>query len=208
MSKKYKFLEATGLHFVTATTVGWVDLFTRKPNRDILVDCLKWCQENKELHICAYVIMTNHLHMVAYTDGIPPGLACNFVQHGIELPCSANYSIPNFPNYRLGTGQPVCDSSIVYVSSGEVPPPPVQGVRVWPNPASVNVTVSLPVPLPQPATWSLCDALGRQVARAVLSAGQREVEVGLAGVPPGLFFWQVSIEGRQVGSGKLVISNH
>ncbi|MBI5915566.1 MAG: hypothetical protein HY842_09330 [Bacteroidetes bacterium] len=73
MSKKYKFLEATGLHYVTATTAGWVDLFTRKANRDILIDCLKWCQENKGLHICAYVIMTNHLHMVAYTDEIPLG---------------------------------------------------------------------------------------------------------------------------------------
>jgi REP element-mobilizing transposase RayT len=71
MSKKYKFQEETGLHFITATTVGWVDLFTRQHNRDILIDCLKWCQEHKGLHICAYVIMTNHIHMVAYTDREP-----------------------------------------------------------------------------------------------------------------------------------------
>ena len=59
------------MHFTTSTTVGWIDFFSRQIYREILIDSLKWCQENKGLHICAYVIMTNHLHMVAYTDKIP-----------------------------------------------------------------------------------------------------------------------------------------
>jgi REP-associated tyrosine transposase len=71
MSRKYKFLEPTGLHYFTATTVGWVDIFSRQTYRDILIKSLKWCQENKGLHICAYVMMTNHLHMVAYTEEVP-----------------------------------------------------------------------------------------------------------------------------------------
>jgi putative transposase len=71
MSRKYKFLEPTGLHYVTCTTAGWVDIFTRQIYRDILIDSLKWCQQHKGLHICAYVIMSNHLHMVAYTDKEP-----------------------------------------------------------------------------------------------------------------------------------------
>ena len=153
------------------------------------------------------IYMTPHapvpyLHVINNPD--EPGLACNFVQRGIELPCSVNYSIPNFPNYRLGTGYPVCDSNIVYVSSGYVPPP-VQAVRVWPNPASGQVTVSLLVPLPQTVAWHLHDQLGREVRLALLPAGQQEVEVQLAGVPPGLYFWQMEQEGQRVGSGKLIM---
>lgn len=73
MSRNYKYLEPTGLHYITATTVGWVDIFSRQVYRDILIESLKYCQEYKGLHICAYVIMTNHLHLVAYTDKLPLG---------------------------------------------------------------------------------------------------------------------------------------
>ena len=71
MSRKYKFLEPTGLHFITATTVGWIDIFSRKIYRDILIESLKWCQANKGLHINAYVMMSNHIHLVAYTEELP-----------------------------------------------------------------------------------------------------------------------------------------
>ncbi|TAK50497.1 MAG: T9SS type A sorting domain-containing protein [Saprospiraceae bacterium] len=153
------------------------------------------------------IYMTSHgpvayMHVINDPDEL--GTACNFEQRGLPLPCSVNYSIPNFPHYRLGTGYPVCDSNIVYVSSGYVPPP-VQAVRVWPNPASGRVTVSLLVPLPQTVAWHLHDQLGREVRLALLPAGQQEVEVQLAGVPPGLYFWQMEQEGQRVGSGKLIM---
>jgi Secretion system C-terminal sorting domain len=143
-----------------------------------------------------------YLHVINNPD--EPGLACNFVQRGIELPCSANYSIPNFPNYRLGTGYPVCDSNIVYVSAG-YEPPPVQGVRVWPNPASGQVTISLPLPTVKPIDWRLYDQLGREVLRAGLTPGQQELEVWIVDVPAGLYFWVLSNESGRVEGGKLII---
>jgi hypothetical protein len=146
------------------------------------------------------------LHVINNPD--QPGLACNFEQHAIHLPGpGANASsMPNFPNYRLGTGYPVCDSNIVYVSGTGFVPPPAQGVRVWPNPASHQVTVALSAPLPAAAAWSLHDALGRELSRAVLPSGQQEVVVGLATVPPGLYFWNLDSGGRKMGSGKLVVT--
>ena len=51
-------------HFITFTLVGWVDIFSRKECRGIIIDSLKYCQENKGLIINAYVIMSSHIHMI------------------------------------------------------------------------------------------------------------------------------------------------
>lgn len=53
------------LYFVTLTVAGWVDVFSREEYKNILIENLKYCQEKFNLEIFAYVIMTNHLHMVA-----------------------------------------------------------------------------------------------------------------------------------------------
>lgn len=52
------------LYFVTLTVVGWIDLFSREIYKEIVVDNLKHCMQKEGLEIYAYVIMTNHLHMV------------------------------------------------------------------------------------------------------------------------------------------------
>ena len=56
------------LYFITLTVVEWVDVFTRKEYKDFLIDNLRHCQENKGLQIYAYVIMTNHIHMIARSE--------------------------------------------------------------------------------------------------------------------------------------------
>lgn len=55
------------MHYLTLTTVGWVDVFTRKRYCDILLDSLAYCQREKGLILYAYVIMSNHLHLIAQT---------------------------------------------------------------------------------------------------------------------------------------------
>ena len=64
MSTGYKIEEQGGLHFVTFQIVKWIDIFTRKIYRDILIDSLRFCQANKDLEIFAFVIMSNHLHLL------------------------------------------------------------------------------------------------------------------------------------------------
>lgn len=51
----------------------------------------------------------NTMHIVHQPD--LPGAACRFEQHGLQLPTLNNWSMPNFPNYRLGPldGSP-CDT--------------------------------------------------------------------------------------------------
>ena len=45
MSRNYKFHDLEGTYFITFATVEWVDMFTRRADKDILVDSLKHCQE-------------------------------------------------------------------------------------------------------------------------------------------------------------------
>lgn len=65
MSTRYKITDPEGAYFLTLTTVGWIDVFTRKAYRDILIESLRFCQEQKGLVLFAYVIMSNHLHLIA-----------------------------------------------------------------------------------------------------------------------------------------------
>jgi REP element-mobilizing transposase RayT len=52
-------------YFLTITIVEWVDIFTRKRYSDLVVNSLKHCIAEKGLNVYAYVIMTNHLHLIA-----------------------------------------------------------------------------------------------------------------------------------------------
>lgn len=65
MSRGYKITNQHGLYFLTFQVVDWIDLFSRKNYRDIIIDSLKYCIDNKGLQLFAYVIMTNHIHLIA-----------------------------------------------------------------------------------------------------------------------------------------------
>lgn len=67
MSEKYKFVDESGMYFVTMTTVGWVDLFTRFELKHVIVDSLRYCQKEKGLVIHAWCLMPSHLHMIVST---------------------------------------------------------------------------------------------------------------------------------------------
>ena len=69
MSTKYKFTDKRANYFITGTVVGWTDVFTRNIYKNILVDSIKYCQTNQGLQVYAWVIMTNHFHMIASCSG-------------------------------------------------------------------------------------------------------------------------------------------
>jgi len=51
-------------HFLTFSVCGWIDLFTRQCYRDIVLDSFQYCRSNKGLLLHAYVIMSNHVHLI------------------------------------------------------------------------------------------------------------------------------------------------
>lgn len=68
MGYKYQIHDQSKAYFLTFTVVQWVDVFSRKAYKDIVIDSLKYCQKNKGLVIYAYVIMTNHLHLLVSSN--------------------------------------------------------------------------------------------------------------------------------------------
>lgn len=69
MSHKYKFRNPKAIYFITFSVVGWVDVFTRDVYRDIIIESFNWCIKNKGLVVHAWVIMTNHVHMIVSKKG-------------------------------------------------------------------------------------------------------------------------------------------
>ena len=68
MSTGYKIGKDDSAYYLTFQVVGWVDLFTRQVYRDIVVESIKFCQANKGLNLFAYVIMSNHVHLLAQSE--------------------------------------------------------------------------------------------------------------------------------------------
>ncbi len=64
MSTKYKATTTEDAYFITITTVGWIDIFTRLNQRYVLTQALEHCQQEKGLEIYAYCIMSSHLHLL------------------------------------------------------------------------------------------------------------------------------------------------
>jgi putative transposase len=64
MSSKYKVGEDAIPHFVTFSVVGWIDVFSREQYKELFIESLKYCQENKGMVLHAWVIMTNHVHLI------------------------------------------------------------------------------------------------------------------------------------------------
>jgi len=64
MSSGYQIYDQSGAYFLTFQVVDWVDIFSRRQYRDVVVDSLNYCVEHKGLCITAWVIMTNHVHAI------------------------------------------------------------------------------------------------------------------------------------------------
>jgi len=57
-------------HFFTCTIVNWLTVFTRPATVDIVLDSFRFLQSERGLNIYGYVILENHLHMIAASDDI------------------------------------------------------------------------------------------------------------------------------------------
>lgn len=64
MTTGYKIESPSHPYFLTFQVIDWVDVFSRKVYRDIVLDSLDFCRRHKGMEIWAYVIMTNHIHAI------------------------------------------------------------------------------------------------------------------------------------------------
>ena len=60
----YRIKNEEGLYYLTFATVEWIDVFTRKRYKDIVVESLRYCQKEKGLALYSLVLMSNHMHLI------------------------------------------------------------------------------------------------------------------------------------------------
>jgi REP element-mobilizing transposase RayT len=68
MKEGYTIKEQEKAHFITATVVDWIDVFSRKNYRDSIIECFDYCIKNKGMILYGYVIMSNHIHMIIQSN--------------------------------------------------------------------------------------------------------------------------------------------
>ncbi|MEQ9404678.1 MAG: transposase, partial [Cyclobacteriaceae bacterium] len=61
---RYLIADQQAVYFLTFTVVGWIDVFTRKEYKIVIVDSLNYCIKEKGLMVYGWCLMSNHLHLV------------------------------------------------------------------------------------------------------------------------------------------------
>ncbi|MFC1730697.1 transposase [candidate division KSB1 bacterium] len=64
MPTGYQIKDQSAAYYLTTQVVNWIDIFSRKEYKDILIESLKFCQKEKYFEIYGYVIMSNHMHLI------------------------------------------------------------------------------------------------------------------------------------------------
>ena len=65
MPTGYQIKNQEAAYYLTFQVVFWIDVFTRDSYRKIIIESLRYCQKEKGLNIYAFVIMSNHIHILA-----------------------------------------------------------------------------------------------------------------------------------------------
>ena len=68
MSTGYHINEPEGLYYVTLQVIDWIDVFTRPAYKEMIVENLAYCQKHKGLNLFAYVVMSNHVHLLVQSQ--------------------------------------------------------------------------------------------------------------------------------------------
>jgi REP element-mobilizing transposase RayT len=62
---RYRIFETEYPYFMTGTIVGWAPVFTRPETFDLIYDSWRFLQRERQFRLFAYVILENHLHLIA-----------------------------------------------------------------------------------------------------------------------------------------------
>jgi REP element-mobilizing transposase RayT len=73
---RYQIYENNCPHFLTCTIVNWIPLFTRPDTVKILFDSLDFLQQEQRLSVYGYVVLENHLHLVAQAKDLQKEIQC------------------------------------------------------------------------------------------------------------------------------------
>ena len=67
---RYRVVGNKNPHFLTCTVINWIPIFTYPEIVKIVLDSLDYVQQHKRLCLYGYVILENHLHLIASADDL------------------------------------------------------------------------------------------------------------------------------------------
>ena len=62
---RYRIWEQQQPHFLTCTVVAWLPIFTQPDTVGIVLDSWRFLREQERLTLYGYVVLENHLHLIA-----------------------------------------------------------------------------------------------------------------------------------------------
>jgi putative transposase len=74
---RYRFGDDAYPYFMTWTIVGWLPVFTRQESTKIIYDSWRFLQLERELQLLGYVILENHVHLIATAPNLASAVKCS-----------------------------------------------------------------------------------------------------------------------------------
>lgn len=149
-----------------------------------------------------YINCTN-AEMVLHVINAPdqPGLDCDLTLHSFYLPTYNAFTMPNFPNFRLGPTVSSCDSIISsssFLYNKKTP------IEISPNPFDNQIILKqLPISSKNKVIY-LFDIIGRSWTQYVIPEGVTDFIMDTTSIPTGFYFYRIESDGNILQSGKLV----
>ena len=72
---RYQIYDNQAPHFLTCTVLNWIPLFTRPQTVNIILEALNYRQQEKSWKVYGYVVLENHLHLVAQAENLQQEVA-------------------------------------------------------------------------------------------------------------------------------------
>ncbi len=158
-------------------------MMERTPDKKILMNVLNGSQ---------------YLHVIQEPD--KKGIDCRFEQHAIKLPTVNNFTLPHFPNYRLGAIEdPLCDSLMVnadgWNNSIET------DIHISPNPANDFIILESNEEI---ASFKIMDISGT-VVKVENPLDGSDYRIDISTLVPGMYILQAVTTDYQITSSKFII---
>ena len=156
---------------------------------------------------------TEYLHLVNYPNR--KGAACGFEQRAIKLPTKVSWSLPNYPNFRLGKigdNFSPCDSTInAYIKDNTTSDATVLEKQIvanlYPNPATTDINLDLfgYVNQYKKGIFNLYDTQGNLAATYPLLQNHDEYRFDISNLANGMYFWHLVLDDKVRQTGKMVV---
>ncbi len=141
----------------------------------------------------------SYLHVINNPD--EEGFACNLTQHSFRLPTLNAFSIPNFPNFRLGKiDKAICETPIATKETqSDI------NFSIFPNPSNGQLTLQYKSENTLETIWELYNSIGILQYQKTMQKTDNQENVNVDYLLDGMYFWHLKTNEKILQSGKLLL---